>query len=1287
VYQGDTHMSDPTIASALDVARGLAAGGIPIFLARPAGPEDAEHWQKVGFVLPKGWQATRPDPAVVDHWRSGMALCAVMGHGLDLLDIDPRSGGALPPELVDDISRTVHAGATTPSDGFHLFITSLGVGSRDGVFPGVDVKGGGDPDKPGGGHGFAFLAPTVKISKATGQPGEYRWTQPPGYRAVPPGRAERLAAAVLAVKGTRTASVRATTPADDPLAHYVHQREPHSTLVADRVIAAKLEELAAQPAQPGAGFRTALLNAAMTLGGYVGAGHLAEPVAYEYLCDAVTDVWGQANADDELWITQGLTDGAQRPFAVYAPHEAVAGPGAPAPEDERKWQFYDVIGVDPFDPHQGTSDQELADQVLARVYPGLRAGVDTGSWIVRGPEVWEEAEDMAAWAISAVARLMPLGRKAEAGEDKGPEHWQYERRKLFLSAAGAGRVARKMRDITRGADHFATVRVSALDADPEILWAGGVPWDLRASGDRPALAEWVEPGTPHLHTAKYVPEPGPTPAWDAFLATVWPDPEVRAWALRVLSIAFTGYPDAALPVLLGVTRSGKSSLITLIMDVLGTYAHAADARILAGAENTHASVIYALKGRRLSFVDEGPRKGHLATERLKQITGGAPLTGNAMRSNPVTFLPTHTLVMSTNPENEPQISDAAMRARIRIIPCDGDLEAVRRAREALTPAVWAAEAPAVLAAFMREAAGWLAHRDTALTEAAPLSVRTQRDELAAAQDVFAEWVEARTTPDETGTRTRELYHAFAAWHGDHPAHRKQSPPTETAFGRALNRLGLPLIHRSSGNFRALRLSAGNGEWGPFITAPQQPAITESGATVTVEGTVRGIEGSTAEPFTSNFPSSDPIVTMVDEGLKGTTPNTNPKQNTHSYNKNTGEIGDKPITLQAPAERPPSASSVVDGMYACGQCPEHVGATKAGKLRAHKNEAGFKCEGSGAKVPGFVTESQKAKAAERTARIEQLAGPVIGLPAAMRRGEDPRAVDPAAAAAVIRAALERNAGMLSVDIETNALPPWHPDFAVRTIQLGDWAEGVVLDATDAEHRALAAVALAQAAEIDAYSYTADLAPLAKLGVIDYAAALAKAVDTATIAKLADPAHTGNGDGLKDVAATVLGQAAIAPGAEDAKDAYFAAAGWISQLKPDTPEDKNGWRYADHTRATMIRYGIADVLDCSALRLKLPQPDPALLARERRIQRVVAPLPLHGVKLAAEAVSEQLRDREPRAARRDPGTRRRQPRLAQTAHRPFHPARRPPAAHQALEDRTAGQPDGQGRRAREDPALPR
>lgn len=156
----------------LAVARLLVKSGMPVFVARsdPGSPQ--------GFRLPLGWQGIECDPSVVDAWRPGDALCAVTGRAFDLVDIDPRSGGT---EEAIPMPHSYLA-AETPSGGRHHFVSALGVASRDGVAPGVDLKSG---TLEGTGRGFAFIAPTVRVSKVDGLAREYRWYVGPDGPGLP----------------------------------------------------------------------------------------------------------------------------------------------------------------------------------------------------------------------------------------------------------------------------------------------------------------------------------------------------------------------------------------------------------------------------------------------------------------------------------------------------------------------------------------------------------------------------------------------------------------------------------------------------------------------------------------------------------------------------------------------------------------------------------------------------------------------------------------------------------------------------------------------------------------------------------------------------------------------------------------------------------------------------------------------------------------------------------------------------------------------------------------------
>lgn len=174
------HYLDKELGEALATARYLAECGVPLFIARRAvgadGTWDTEQGVS-GYKLPSGWQHSKADPAVVDRWRAGDALCMVTGVVVDGLDVDPRAGGEASLEAMKSAGLVPRSWgqATTPSGGTHDLLSPLGERSLNGLFPGVDIKAG----TADGGHGFLFIAPTVKKSKVDGEEAPYRWVVAP----------------------------------------------------------------------------------------------------------------------------------------------------------------------------------------------------------------------------------------------------------------------------------------------------------------------------------------------------------------------------------------------------------------------------------------------------------------------------------------------------------------------------------------------------------------------------------------------------------------------------------------------------------------------------------------------------------------------------------------------------------------------------------------------------------------------------------------------------------------------------------------------------------------------------------------------------------------------------------------------------------------------------------------------------------------------------------------------------------------------------------------------------
>jgi hypothetical protein len=1069
-------------------------------------------------------------------------------------------------------------------------------------------------------HRYAVVAPSPHHE--TG--GFYTWYTPDGTASAVIPRPEDLAELPAVwvqglAAGASAISPEAATEAEGfaLLAHVVDPAEQPCVKMAGAAAAARAQCSAAESGSrhdtmtshvwelimlaaeghPGAG---AVLASLQELWGTLTAGEDREAEFRDLItsgaCKAASK-WGTApvRADSCLLMNAfrydppvpdtGITEDGELPRPIEAP---------------RWWSPFEAIGTEPFDP-VAELDAPLGREVLNRTWPVLRYAADAGSWLIRGPERWTARQgDLAKWGVDLVSWMMlPGDPDAPDGSD---EHRRAKKRARFATNASSAGIAGKMAAQVAAGHHPSAVELASLDGEREILWAGGTAYDLRLSEGHPEPSRVTDPGTPHLHSAGVVPAAGPTPLWDEFTAAVWPDETLRAWAIRVLSVAFTGYPDKALPILLGDTDRGKTQVIMLMMSVLGSYAHVADARLLAPADRSHASIVYALKGRRMSFIDEAPRTGQLATERLKQITGGADLTGNQMHTNPVTFSPTHTLILTANPNHEPVLTDAAIRRRVRLIPCNGDPAAVRAARAAIgneNGPAWRAEAPAMLARMMSEAARWLADPRSGGNEAAPGTAAMTAHDIMVSQDLVMSWLREECEDWEQGTRSRELYQLFTESCRRMSIH-PSAIPTETAWGRRLSELGYVAVSRRDGNYRPLRIRPPRA----FGLGPAELSGKSGGATVPGGGFGAGswtvVEGSGPTVHNGSGAGQTIQPTIRVEGVEGNSTLIT-QAHTHAHTRAQEKWG-SPSTPSDPPQTPPGDAP---GSTSVVTLPEPAAAPE---------------DGDSPESPAEPPKPKRKAAVKKPAKPKPdpaLEGPLHQLPVIVAR--NPQAPD--APPLVLPCTLDQAAGLieaalpaLCVDCETTGFPPGHPDYGLRLVQLGDEHVAVVLDPDDEAQALWIRETVSRAAALHAHSAAADLVPLARAGLGDAEEMWAKMTDSVLVTKLGDPTLAGSDENqLKKLAQAVLGSYAVSPVAEQDKNALFKSGGWLVETKPTTPREKSGWAMVRKSCETFARYAGSDVLDLGGVIRVLPRPDERILVREREFQAMCARISHQGYRL--------------------------------------------------------------------------
>lgn len=931
-------------------------------------------------------------------------------------------------------------------------------------------------------------------------------------------------------------------------------------------------------------------------------------------------------------------------------YEQVPPDGPRPPEPPGDWGFEEP-GVDYFTMWLGSgvfdagrpTDADNAIAVLTRAHNVLRYDEETGAWLLRGTGRWVgfPGADAPRSVIAGLRDMMPAGCADPVKlldkdpETDGPEiaalKAQAKNMDRFSTSASVGAVARSMTDhALRHRGRGSTVRAGQLDTEPEVLWAGGVPWDLRKTEYRVlddgrtvphrVVASGLDRSTPHLMTAPVVPDPRcPTPRWDDFCAAIWPDPQGREWALDVLSVGFTGYADAVMPVLLGDGGLGKTFLVNLLNSVLGDYGGVMHADLLKPDARLHGAYTIKLKGLRLAFVDEAPGRGQASQEHLKKITGGGEMEGNRMRENPVTFTPTHTLVLAANFERMPPMHEDALRRRVRLVKFDGTAEAVKAAANAIGNSPrspqWQAEIPGVLAAMTARAARWLDDRRTADNDRAPMTWQTWTEAVIAEQDPVLPWLTSgEVTADPSAPLTTvQLHEHCVAWRKRHEMREELSL---TRFGTLLTKLGYHTVSRRDANYRPLR-------------------IVVPGARDFMQGYGPGgyaLQPSTNHPPTLHTPGPDGPETVSSQ--QGSDPN--PPQTVHGQNSSSEAVSQSFVdgcggfdshSSTTQTETPPKNSTETALSVKKG-CPTPQPSTNGGKRASDLHVDGVEgtihnrppktpaagphtaAEADRSDTPSTaqiadsppddktpkkprakltpeeraereVTRKQKLaeeRLRAREEKIAELGGPLVQLPAIVLRDQSIMPVD----AATAQTWLEPCLGELSVDVEHSGYGLGHRDYRLRLVQLGNEHSAVVLDPDDEEQAAVITWALANATVLHAHSALADLVPLEAAGLGDRSM-WSRMRDTVIAAKLADPALCDSDEaGLKALAKALLGpEYALSWKCDERRKELFQAGGWLTECEVTTPVERSGWAQVNKACETFVRYAGADVMDCGAI----------------------------------------------------------------------------------------------------------
>lgn len=404
-----------------------------------------------------------------------------------------------------------------------------------------------------------------------------------------------------------------------------------------------------------------------------------------------------------------------------------------------------------------------------------------GAWHGWDGHRWGRDDARAVYVLAAeVARSFLADAASATGE----------KQKALIAQARKAQQAQRIEAAVRlAATAFPDLKAptSSFDTDEWTINTPSGLVDLRTGNVRPTRPD---DRVTMLAGAEYDPA-ARSARFDCFLEEVLPNPEVRAYVQRAAGYTITGSTrEHAMFLPVGGGRNGKGVLLRLFLRALGDYGRTAAAGLLLerhGGE-AHLTELASLDGARFVFASEVPPRSRWNEPRLKQLTGGDPVTARFMRQDEFTFMPKCKVWLAMNERPKVVGTSDAIWARLKEIPfpvqfrdADDPRPEVQRQpvkdprlEEELIPGAL----PAVLAWAVAGALEW---QRRGLGE--PPEVRKAVQEYRTTQDHVGPFLADHPVVDKV--RLRDLFKSWTTW----CAEENEKPGSQADLAAALRAKG------------------------------------------------------------------------------------------------------------------------------------------------------------------------------------------------------------------------------------------------------------------------------------------------------------------------------------------------------------------------------------------------------------------------------------------------------------------------------------------------------------------
>lgn len=403
----------------------------------------------------------------------------------------------------------------------------------------------------------------------------------------------------------------------------------------------------------------------------------------------------------------------------------------------------------------GTITQDGVARIFAQRYAGrLRYCHHSGVWYEWTGTHWQRDEKKLAFQF-----VRELGREFTDAPATIKSDVKEVRRVTF--AGGVERFAQS--------DPVFAVTSADWDRDLYLLGTPGCTVDLMTGKLRePDPADGITKVTLVAPSEK-----ADCPLWLKFLnETFGDDPAMIRFLQQWAGYNLTGdIREQALFFGTGDGGNGKGVLLHTLSGIMKDYAVTATMQTFtASSQERHSTELAMLRGARMVTASETEKGRAWAEARIKQMTGGDPITCRFMRQDDFTYVPQFKLNIIGNHKPELRTVDAAARRRFNIIPFDRKPAVVDRELEQKLMG----EAPQILRWMIDGCLDW---QKNGLVR--PPSVVSATNDYFADQDSLTRWIDeccdcepGNTFKTASATELYQSWKAYALASGEEPGSQK-----------------------------------------------------------------------------------------------------------------------------------------------------------------------------------------------------------------------------------------------------------------------------------------------------------------------------------------------------------------------------------------------------------------------------------------------------------------------------------------------------------------------------------